>query len=43
MKNSGSIERLCLVVTAVVCLAVALSMLLLEEQSLVSDLVYAGF
>jgi hypothetical protein len=43
MKNSGNFERLVLVVTAVLCSAAALSMLLLEEQSLVSDLVYAGF
>jgi hypothetical protein len=43
MKNSRSFERVVLVVTAALCITAALSMLVLEESSLVVDLVYAGF
>jgi hypothetical protein len=43
MKNSKLTERSVMLVTAVLCILAAASMLLLEESSLVVDLVYAGF
>ena len=43
MKNSKLAERTVIGVTAVLCILAAVSMLMLEESSLVVDLVYAGF
>ena len=43
MKNSKIISRVVTGATALLCAIVTWSMLVLEEQSLVADLVYAGF
>jgi hypothetical protein len=43
MKNSPTVSRVVIALTAVLCAVAAGSMLLLEVQSLVVDLVYAGF
>jgi hypothetical protein len=43
MKNSRPADRVVIAVTALLCVLAAVSMLVLEESSLVVDLVYAGF
>ncbi|HUQ09428.1 MAG TPA: hypothetical protein VM146_03865 [Steroidobacteraceae bacterium] len=43
MKNSKISDRVWFTLAAVLSLIAAISMLVLEESSLVSDLVYAGF
>lgn len=43
MPNSRIVDRVVLAVTMALCVVAAASMLLLEVESLVVDLVYAGF
>jgi hypothetical protein len=43
MQNSPIVSRVVITLTAALCAVAALSMLLLEVDSLVVDLVYAGF
>jgi len=43
MPNSRIVDRVVFVLTAALCIVAAGSMLLLEVDSLVVDLVYAGF